>query len=210
MKFYYEITDGKYSKEFQLGDKEPQPAGTYKSTTQIDCTQFIPDAAGKPVAKPAPVVPEPPAPYVPTLAAVKESRKAYIKQRRNSEESKTPFEYNSSLFDYDSLSRERINAAISGSTIAVLTGMPATTVVANWRLYDNTERNMTAGDWMSFRQAEIARSAECFTTAAQLKSDIDAATTAAAVNQIDWPSPVFTWGNDAGVMGNDAGMWNNA
>ena len=140
-----------------------------------------------------------PAPYVPTLEEVKSQRKEYIKQRRNQEEARSPFEYDNSLFDYDPLSRERINSAVLGSTIAAVSGVEPNTVVANWRLWDNTTRDMTVADWMGFKQAEIARSAECFSIASGLKSDIEAAPDVSAVNLIDWPS-----GNDSIIFGNNA------
>ena len=132
-------------------------------------------------------VPDPEPPYVPTLEEVKLQRKEYIKQKRNDAEAATPFLYDGSLFDYDPLSRERINSAVIGSTIAAVSGViPTSTVVAAWRLYDNSERDMTVADWLAFKQAEIARSTECFTKAARLKSDIESATTIEAVNAIDW------------------------
>ena len=131
-------------------------------------------------------VPEPEPPYIPTLDEVKLQRKEYIKVKRNQAEAATPFVYDGSLFDYDSLSRERINSAVIGSTIASVSGVPISTVVSSWRLYDNSERDMTVADWLAFKQAEIARSTECFAKAARLKSDIESATTIEAVNAIDW------------------------
>ena len=130
--------------------------------------------------------PEPPSPYVPTLEEVKSQRKSYINSRRNQAEAATPFEYDGSLLDYDSLSRERINSAVVGSTIAAIGGTPTSTVVATWRLYDNTERNMTIADWLAFKQAEITRSGACHSKATQLKESIDNATTIEEVNAIEW------------------------
>ena len=157
---------------------------------------------GEVVDKPAP---EPPQPYVPTLDETKVQRKEYVKQRRNQEESRSPFEYDASLFDYDPLSRERINSAVLGSTIAAISGVEPNTVVAEWRLWDNTTRDMTIADWMGFKQAEITRSSECFAIAAGLKNDIDTAPDIPAVNAIDWPAPAWPAGNDSIIYGNFAG-----
>lgn len=105
--------------------------------------------------------PEPPAPYVPTLADVAGGKVAELKNARNEAEAATPFNYDGSNFDYDSLSRERINAAVSASTIAALSGTATSTIVATWTLADNTTHDMTIADWLAFRQAEVARSADC-------------------------------------------------
>ena len=190
--YYYKIENGKYTREESPNSPGPD---WHESSTQIDCIQYAPDADGNPVLIPATVEPEP---YTPTLTEVQAQRKEYIKQRRNQVEAATPFLFNSSLFDYESLSRERINSAILGSTIAAISGFDPNTVVANWRLWDNTTRDMTIADWMGFKSAEIQRSSECFATAAQLKSDIDAAATTVAVNLIDWPE------DDYGTTGNNA------
>ena len=132
------------------------------------------------------VIPEPEPVYVPTLDEAKAQRREYIKQKRNEAEAASPFLYDGSLFDYDSLSRERINSAVIGSTIAAMSGMDTNTVVASWRLYDNSERNMKVSDWLAFKQAEIARSGECFSKAAGLKAQIDACTTVEEVQAIEW------------------------
>ncbi len=111
---------------------------------------------------------------VPTLAEVQAAKIAELKAARNAAEAASPFVYDGSSFDYDALSRERINAAISGATIAAISGMDTSTVVAEWTLQDNAKRNMTIADWMAFRQAEIARSGECHAHYNALKADIEA------------------------------------
>ena len=177
----YKIDNGRYVQEF-VGNIT---GCDHVSESRIDCTLYAPDADGKPVLIPI-VIPEPEPPYVPTLSEIKEQRKEYIKMKRNQAESATPFLYDGSLFDYDSLSRERINSAVIGSTIAAVSGVPVSTVVAVWRLYDNSERDMTVADWLAFKQAEIARSTECFNKAARLKEDVELAATIEAVNAIEW------------------------
>jgi hypothetical protein len=109
-----------------------------------------------------------------TLSTVITKKLAELKAARNSAESATPFVYDGSSFDYDSLSRERINAAISGATIAAISGISTSTVVAEWTLQDNAKRNMTIADWLAFRQAEITRSGSCHTHYNALKTDIEA------------------------------------
>ena len=109
-----------------------------------------------------------------TLPEVQMAKIAELKSSRNAAESASPFVYDGSSFDYDSLSRERINAAISGATIAAISGVAINTVVAEWTLQDNTKRNMTIADWLAFRQAEITRSGSCHTHYNALKSDIEA------------------------------------
>ena len=111
---------------------------------------------------------------VPTLAEVVAAKLSSLKSARNTAEAATPFVYDGSSFDYDSLSRERINAAISGATIAAISGVAIDTVVAEWTLADNTKRNMTIADWLAFRQAEITRSGSCHTHYNALKEDIEA------------------------------------
>ena len=69
---------------------------------------------------------------------------------------------------------ERINAAISGATIAAISGVDISTVVAEWTLADNTKRNMTIADWLAFRQAEITRSGSCHSHYNALKAEIEA------------------------------------
>lgn len=96
-----------------------------------------------------------------------------LKTARNKAEAATPFTYDSSKFDYDSLSRERINAVVSASIIAAQSGTATSTVLATWTLYDNTTRDMTIADWMAFHQAEVARSSECHATYRTLKSQIE-------------------------------------
>ena len=109
-----------------------------------------------------------------TLAEVQTAKIAELKTARNAAESETPFVSDGSSFDYDSLSRERINAAISGATIAAISGVDTSTVVAEWTLQDNTKRNMTIADWLAFRQAEITRSGSCHAHYNALKAGIEA------------------------------------
>lgn len=123
----------------------------------------------QPVAEPEPT---------PEEAAV--AKKEAINAARNRREAASPFTYDNSNFDYDSLSRERINAAVSAATIAALSGMAASTAVCTWTLADNTTRDMTIADWLAFRQAEVMRSGALHETARTLKAAVDAALAAKA------------------------------
>lgn len=121
-----------------------------------------------------------------SIEECKANRIMELKVCRNNAESATPFVYDGSGFDYDSLSRERIDAAVSASTIAALAGTATNTVVATWTLADNTTRDMTIGDWLAFRQAEVARSAACHSKYNTLKTRVTASTTVEEVNAINW------------------------
>ena len=122
----------------------------------------------------------------PSLDEAKTTQRALINSSRDAAEAATPFVYDGSPFDYDALSRERINAATSGSIIAAMGGMSVTTVVATWTLADNTSRDMKISDWLAFKQAEIARSSGYFSKATSLKAQIDAASTADDVLKVNW------------------------
>ena len=115
------------------------------------------------------------APAGPTPEEAAAAKKNAIKAKRDEMEAATPFVYAGSSFDYDGLSRERINAAVSASVIAALGGTDTATVVATWTLYDNTTRDMTIADWLAFRQAEVVRSGGYHETARMLKAAVDAA-----------------------------------
>lgn len=118
---------------------------------------------------------------VPTLSETQAAKLAELKSARNAAESATPFVYDGSSFDYDALSRERINAAVSGATIAVVSGTATSTVVDEWTLADNSKRNMTIADWLAFRQAEITRRGTYRTTYNTLKAQVEALVTEVSV-----------------------------
>jgi len=111
---------------------------------------------------------------VATLSERQTAKLAELKTARNAAEAATPFVYDGSSFDYDSLSRERINAAVSAATIAAVSGTATSAVLSTWVLADNTNREMTVADWLAFRQAEVSRSAICHTTYNTLKERVEA------------------------------------
>ena len=102
-------------------------------------------------------------------------KRTAINAERDRLEAASPFVYDGSEFDYYSLSRERINAAVSAATIAALAGTPTSTVICTWTLANNTMQDMTIADWLAFRQAEVARSGALHETARILKAAVDAA-----------------------------------
>lgn len=127
-----------------------------------------------------------PAPEPISLEEAQACRVVELKTCRNNAEAATPFVYDGSSFDYDALSRERINAAVSAATIAALSGVATSTVICEWTLADNTTRDMTIADWLAFRQAEIARSSACHSKYNTLKEQVGAATTVEEINAINW------------------------
>ena len=137
-------------------------------------------------------VPQPDPEPEPTPAEAATAKRTAINAERNRREAASPFAYDVSEFDYDGLSRDRINAAVSAATIAALSGTPASTVVCTWTLYDNTTRNMTVADWLAFRQAEVARSGALHETARTLKAAVDAALVAGATAEEIDAMPVWT------------------
>jgi len=112
--------------------------------------------------------------WVGDLAGVMAAKIDELKAARNAAEAATPFVYDGSNFDYDSLSRERIDAAVSAATIAAVSGTATSAVLATWVLADNTSREMTVADWLAFRQAEVSRSAICHATYNTLKERVEA------------------------------------
>lgn len=122
--------------------------------------------------------------WIADLEQIKTNKLASLKFSRNASESDTPFIYDGSNFDYDILSRERINAAVAAATIAALSGMAASTVLCEWTLSDNTKRQMTIGDWLSFKQAEVVRSAACHSNYNTLKAQVEAATTIDEIKEV--------------------------
>lgn len=184
MKVHYDLTSGEI-KGFYPVDIEyaviPEPTIEIDEATHMDCInnpgKRRVDLTALQIAVYDPA---------PTLTEVVAAKLAELKASRNAAESATPFAYDGSQFDYDALSRERINAAVSAATIAAVSGTATTAVICEWTLYDNSKRQMTVGDWLAFRAAEVARSAECHSRYNTLKAQVEAATTAADVNAVAW------------------------
>ena len=123
---------------------------------------------------------------VPTLDEVKLKKRQEINAAKDAAESATPFMYMEKPFDFDPLSRERLNVAIQLAQSLKIAGIPGTTKVTDWRLYDNTMTELTVDMLCNMPQAFAEKSAILHQKAWTLKTQIDAATTIAEVDAITW------------------------
>lgn len=89
-------------------------------------------------------------------------------------------------FDFDPLSRERLNVAIQLAQSLKIAGVPGTQQVTDWKLYDNTLLELTVDMLCDMPQAFAQKSAELHQKAWLLKGQVDAATTVEQVNTIKW------------------------
>ena len=123
---------------------------------------------------------------VPTLDEIKRAQKDKINAAKDAAEAASPFVYMEKPFDFDPLSRERLNVAIQLAQSLKITNVPGNTVIANWKLYDNTMTELTVDALVLMPQAFAERSAFLHEKAWLLKEDIDAATTIEQVEAINW------------------------
>ena len=72
------------------------------------------------------------------LILEKLSKRQQINAAKDAAESASPFIYMEKPFDFDPLSRERLNVAIQLAQSLKITNVPGNTVIENWKLYDNT------------------------------------------------------------------------
>ena len=89
-------------------------------------------------------------------------------------------------FDFDPLSRERLNVAIQLAQSLKIAGVPVTQQVTDWKLYDNTLLELTVDMLCDMPQAFATKSAELHQKAWLLKGQVDAATTVEQANTIKW------------------------
>lgn len=107
-----------------------------------------------------------------------------IKTVRNTEEF-GDFPYNGMVFDGDVDSQRRLAGYISVSKTAIQNNTPFT---AQFTLADNTEVTLTAEDFVGIEQAKVTQVASVFSIAANLREQINNATSVEAVEIIKWPS----------------------
>lgn len=113
----------------------------------------------------------------PALEVIKRRKIAALKAERDSKEVE-PIEYQGYSFDYDSKARDRISAAI----IALeLQGEGAT---IDWTTADNADAPVTANDLKMIIAAVAARSNKLHTAYRVSKEKVEAATTAAEVEDV--------------------------
>lgn len=113
----------------------------------------------------------------PTLDELKAQKLTELKTIRDTEEVK-PIEYNGNSFDYDDKARERINAAI------VALSVQGTGADLLWTTADNKEVPVTADDLRMVIAAVAVRSNKLHTAYRKAKEQVEAATTAAEVEDV--------------------------
>lgn len=92
------------------------------------------------------------------------------------------FTWDGSTFNADVESRNRIMGAVQLATLAMGAGQPYSVV---WTLADNTTRTLSATDMMAVGATLGARVGAAHARAAELRAQINAATTRAALDAID-------------------------
>ena len=120
---------------------------------------------------------EPP-PYVPPLEDVKAAKIAELKGIRDAKELE-PVQYGDNLFDFDTKSFDRINAAIIA--------LDQTQGTIGWTTADNSVVEVTADTLRGVIAAAAVRSNELHVTYRGLKEQVNEATTNAEVEAIVWP-----------------------
>lgn len=150
----------------------------YVIVNHDDFNKLIGNADGEYlIADDGSVYPKPAPTDAELLAVAKPAKIAELKAERDSKEV-TPIEYNGNLYDYDEKARERINAAI----IALeLQGEGAT---IEWTTADNADTPVTATDLKMIIAAVAVRSNKLHTAYRIAKEKVEAATTAADVEDV--------------------------
>ena len=123
---------------------------------------------------------------IPTLDELKLQKRQEINAAKDIEEAASPFMYMEKPFDFDPLSRERLNVAIQLAQSLKIAGVPGTQKVTDWKLYDNTLLELTVDALCDMPQAFAAKSAELHQKAWLLKGQVDAATTKEGIEIIKW------------------------
>ena len=113
----------------------------------------------------------------PSLEELKADKINELKIIRDTEEVK-PIEYNGNLYDYDEKARDRINAAI----IALESQGEGASI--DWTTADNADTPVTATDLKMIIAAVAVRSNKLHTAYRIAKEKVEAATTAADVEDV--------------------------
>lgn len=117
-------------------------------------------------------------PYVPPLEDVKAAKIAELKGIRDAKELE-PVQYGDNLFDFDTKSFDRINAAIIA--------LDQTQGTIGWTCADNSVVEVTADTLRGVIAAAAVRSNTLHVTYRTLKQQVNEATTNAEVEAIGWP-----------------------
>lgn len=114
---------------------------------------------------------------LPSLQEIKAAKIAALKAQRDAAEVE-PITYNGNLYDYDDKARDRINAAI------VALSVQGTGADLLWTTADNKEVPVTADDLRMVIAAVAVRSNKLHTAYRIAKEKVEAATTAAEVEDV--------------------------
>lgn len=119
-----------------------------------------------------------------TLDEHKAKHWAQIKAARDAAEFGS-FDWDGSRFDSDALAQARIMGAVQMAVLAAAAGQQ---FAIDWTLQDNTVRTLTGSDMIAVGLALGAHVGRQHAIGRQLRARVMAATTAAEVAQIVWPS----------------------
>ena len=120
------------------------------------------------------------------LTLEKLAKRQQINAAKDAEESASPFVYLDRPFDYDPISRERLNVAIQLAQSLKIAGIPGTQKVTDWKLYDNTLIELTVDMLCNMPQAFAEKSTTLHQKAWTLKTQVDAVTTLEEIDAIAW------------------------
>jgi len=119
-----------------------------------------------------------------TLNDLKAAQWALIKRARDAAE-QAGFVWDGSTFDCDPTSQSRIQGGALMATTALLNSAP---FGINWTLADNTTRTLDAAQMIAVGLAMGQHIDSTHQIGRALRAEIDAATTAAAINAVQWPT----------------------
>lgn len=150
----------------------------YVLVNHDDFNKLIGNADGEYlIADDGSVYPKPAPTDAELLAAAKPAKIAELKAERDSKEVE-PITYNGNRYDYDDKARERINAAIIALDVQ---GEGAS---IDWTTADNADVKVTANDLRMIIAAVAVRSNKLHTAYRVAKEKVEAATTAADVEDV--------------------------
>lgn len=111
------------------------------------------------------------------LEVIKQRKITELKAQRDSKEVE-PITYNGNLYDYDEKARDRINAAI------IALELQGEGAIIEWTTADNADTPVTANDLKMIIAAVAVRSNKLHTAYRIAKEKVEAATTAAEVEDV--------------------------
>lgn len=119
-----------------------------------------------------------------TLDDRKAAQWALIKRARDAAE-QAGFVWDGSMFDCDAISQSRIQGGALMATTALLNSAAFS---IDWTLADNTTRTLDAAQMIAVGLAMGQHIDSTHQIGRALRAQIDAATTAAAINAVQWPT----------------------